>query len=69
MALHNLQNRADRAVKERADAFELRIGALAAAVAGRFCRGNVAFQLGHVLTAEQLEDEREERRRELSSAS
>lgn len=59
MARTFLSSRSDRAVKECADAFERRIGTLAKAVAGRFARGSVAFQLGHVLTSEELDRERD----------
>lgn len=52
---------ARRAVEDRADSFEKRIGALAAFVASRFARGNLAIQSGRVLTQARLEDEREAR--------
>lgn len=67
MALRPLFFRSSRAVKVRADAFESRIGALAKAVAGRFTRGSVAFQLGHVLTSEQLDRERDDLGKKLAS--
>lgn len=46
-------------VKERADAFERRIDVLAQDVSGRFSRGNIALQAGHVLTAANLKKERD----------
>lgn len=48
-----------REIKERADSFETRIGAIAAAVAGRFARGSIALQTGRSLTEERLNRERD----------
>lgn len=54
---------ARRAVEDRADSFEKRIGALATSVASRFARGNAAIQSGRVLTQDRLEAERDARTR------
>ncbi len=42
--------------------YEGEVDRIAFSVAERFGRGNVALQLGNILTAEQLEREREARR-------
>jgi hypothetical protein len=48
-----------REIKERADSFEMRISAIAAAIAGRFARGSIALQTDHALTETRLNNERE----------
>ena len=48
-----------REIKERADSFEMRIGAIAAAVAGRFARGSIALQTTRALTEARLNQERD----------
>ena len=52
---------AQRAVEDRADSFEKRIGALATIIAARFARGNAGIQQGRGLTEARLEAERDAR--------
>jgi hypothetical protein len=48
-----------RAIKERADSFEVRIGAIASIVAGRFSRGSIALQTKRALSETRLNEERD----------
>ena len=65
----NIFPRFSRDVEKRAAAFRAELDALEISVAGRFSRGNIALQSECVLTAQALEDEREELRQKTISGA
>lgn len=67
MALSIFRKRYSSAVRGRVAEFGSELRALELAVAGRFARGNLALQSECVLTAAQLEDEREALRKKLTA--
>jgi hypothetical protein len=69
MVLSIFRGRYSPAVRERAAEFEAELSALELSVAGRFARGNLALQSECILTAAQLENERDQLRKKLSATS
>jgi len=65
MAFLMFRNLSNNAVQSRVQQFQSELSDLEISVAGRFARGNVALQSECVLTASDLEVEREQLRAKL----